>query len=234
VITLLGKSYFNRRRWLARTIRAKYRRSTNPKKHNEDVKARIGVQVDDLHFKSLLADADLKGVKEYAKWNWDGIVFLIQGPLRNARRLEEAMRTSKLLKQLLVFYRPSSRQFSDIKKSKGVYKYVRIGIELCKVLLVNVEGMRFLVESRLLQEIAECLGQLDPSSEQPDDVFSREKMTHTLTSENFALLGSLTKSVEGVKVLERCRVFTVVYGVGGLALRDDVVKALICCMDYNM
>jgi rapamycin-insensitive companion of mTOR len=75
------------------------------------------VQIDDMHFKSLLAEADLKGVKEYSKWNWDGIVFLIQGPLQNTRRLEEAMRTSKLLKQLLVFFRPSSRQFSEIKKS---------------------------------------------------------------------------------------------------------------------
>jgi rapamycin-insensitive companion of mTOR len=43
-----------------------------------------------------------------------------------------------------------------------VYKYVRIGCELLKVLLVNLEGMKFLVESRLLQEIAECLAHLDP------------------------------------------------------------------------
>jgi rapamycin-insensitive companion of mTOR len=71
------------------------------------------VQIDDMHFKNLLAEADLKGVKEYSK----KLKLLIQGPLQNTRRLEEAMRTSKLLKQLLVFFRPSSRQFSEIKKS---------------------------------------------------------------------------------------------------------------------
>ncbi len=115
---LLGISFYLLfRRWLARTIKARYRSSTNPKKHNEDVKARIGVQIDDMHFKNLLMEADIKSVKEFSKWNWDGIIFLIQGPLQNTRRMEEAMRNSKLLKQLLVFYKPSSRQFSDIKKS---------------------------------------------------------------------------------------------------------------------
>lgn len=104
------------RRWLARTIKSKYRSSRNPKKQNDDVKVRIGAQMDDARFKSLLADADIKNVKEYARWNWDGIIYLIQGPLQNSRKLEEALRSTKLLKQLLVFYRPSSHQFSDIKK----------------------------------------------------------------------------------------------------------------------
>jgi rapamycin-insensitive companion of mTOR len=45
-----------------------------------------------------------------------------------------------------------------------MYKYVKIGCELLKALLVNLEGMRFLVDSQLLQEISECMLQLDPVS----------------------------------------------------------------------
>lgn len=44
---------------------------------------------------------------------------------------------------------------------KGVFKYVRIGCELVNALLINLEGMKFLVESKLLQEIAENLAELD-------------------------------------------------------------------------
>jgi rapamycin-insensitive companion of mTOR len=59
-------------------------------------------------------------------------------------------------------------------------------------------------------------------------------MTHTLTSEYFTLIGSLSTCLDGQKVLERCRIFTTFYQIADLKVRDDIVKSLICCMDYNL
>lgn len=104
------------RRWLAKTMKMKYNIKMNQKKQADDVKIRLGVQIDDVHFKTLLADAEIKNLKEYAKWNWDAITILIEGPLQNPRRLDDAIKNGKVLKSLLVFYRPSSHLFSEIKK----------------------------------------------------------------------------------------------------------------------
>lgn len=63
-------------------------------------------------------------MKEYSKWNWDGIMELVNGPLQNPRRLDDVIKNTKFLRRVLQFYRPSSRQFADIKKSKVTQAYV--------------------------------------------------------------------------------------------------------------
>lgn len=50
---------------------------------------------------------------------------LLQGPLLNAKRLDEAIKGTKFIKRLLFFYSPSSRQFSEIVYSK-VNKILRL------------------------------------------------------------------------------------------------------------
>ena len=56
--------------------------------------------------------------RDYTKWNYDTLLDLIEGPLLNAKRLEEAIRVSKFIKRLMTFFHPENRRFSEIKKSK--------------------------------------------------------------------------------------------------------------------
>ena len=58
------------------------------------------------------------GSKDHTKWNWDSILELVQGPLLVPRRLEEVIKTTKIVKRLLYFYRPLNHQFSDMKRTK--------------------------------------------------------------------------------------------------------------------
>ncbi|RUO96003.1 LOW QUALITY PROTEIN: Rapamycin-insensitive companion of mTOR, middle domain-containing protein, partial [Jimgerdemannia flammicorona] len=98
------------------------RLSRDDAKRNQDkveqVKIRMGIQIDDVHFRTLLQDTQVLITKDYTKWNWENILELLQGPLLNPRRLEEAMRGSKFIKRLLAFYRPFGHRFSDIKATK--------------------------------------------------------------------------------------------------------------------
>ncbi|KAI9096093.1 Rapamycin-insensitive companion of mTOR, N-term-domain-containing protein [Phlyctochytrium arcticum] len=217
------------------------RRSQNAIRHGrsrqvENVKIKMGMQIDDVHFRNMLTELEkVLGSKEYAKWSWDVIMEFIQGPMLNAKRLDEALKTTKVVKRLVSFYRPTNHQFSDIKKSKGSAKYIRIGCELIKTLLATPEGVRYLAENRLLPEIRECLGQLDPmhGASQTEPIFSKERMEKTLTGEYFTLLGVFTQSYEGVRLLERFRVFSLYYRLTELRSRDDLVKAVILSMDYS-
>ena len=128
---------------------------------NETAKPKLSTDMDDLQFRSLLLETQVLATVNYLKWKWDLISDIIEGPLLNPKRLEEAIKASKFLKRLIGFYRPFKYRFSDAKNTKPNQRYVRTGCALIKTLLTNNEGIAYLSESKLLRQLAECLAQLD-------------------------------------------------------------------------
>lgn len=130
-------------------------------------KVSTAVVFDDATFRQLLMDSCVLNSSNYAKWNWEVIMKIIDGPLQSGKRLEEAVRASKFMKRLISFYRPFKYRFSEIKNSRNTQKYVKAGCALMHSLLQSQEGVRFLADSKLLRQIAECLAQCDPVSTKP-------------------------------------------------------------------
>ncbi len=59
--------------------------------------------------------------RDFTKWNYDTLLDLVEGPLLNPKRLEEAIKGSRFVKRLMSFFHPFSQlshRFSDIKKQK--------------------------------------------------------------------------------------------------------------------
>ncbi|KAJ3020885.1 hypothetical protein HKX48_009567 [Thoreauomyces humboldtii] len=222
------------RRWAS--YRSKQQLRLGRSRQVESVKIRMGIQIDDVHFRIMLGDLEkVLGSKDYTKWNWDTIMEFIQGPLLNPKRFDEALKSSKVVRRITSFFRPMNYQFSNIKRNKGSAKYIRTGCELMKTLLATSDGIRFLSENKLFAEIADCLGQLDPvqTGAQAEIMFSKERMATTLTGEYFKLLGICTRSPEGIRLLDKFRMFSLFYRLTELRSRDDLVKAMILSMDYT-
>lgn len=127
----------------------------------EQAKLKIYMSIDDRHFSNLIVDSGVLNAKSYTKWNWDTLNEMIQGPLLNPKRLEEAIKGTKFMKRLMSFYRPFKYKFSDVKNTKPNQRYVRTGCALFSTLLQTPEGVRYLSENKILRQIAECLAQLD-------------------------------------------------------------------------
>ena len=127
---------------------------------SDSIKQKLSIDMDDVQFRSLLLETQVLATANYLKWRWDLINDLIEAPLQNPRRLEEAIR-AKFLKRLTGFYRPFKYRFSDAKNTKPNQRYVRTGCALIKTLLKNPEGITYLTESKLLRQLADCLAQLD-------------------------------------------------------------------------
>lgn len=134
---------------------------TTSSKTSDFAKPKLSIDMDDLQFRSLVLETQVLGTVNYLKWRWDLINDLIEGPLLNPKRLEEAIKASKFLKRLIGFYRPWKYRFSDAKNTKPNQRYVRTGCALIKTLLQNPEGIAYLSESKTLRQLAECLAQLD-------------------------------------------------------------------------
>lgn len=127
-------------------------------------KANSSIVFDDATFRQLLIDSNVLNSSNYNKWNWEVIMKVIDGPLQTGKRLEEAIKASKFMKRIMSFYRPFKYRFAEVKNTRNTQKYVRVGCALVRSLLQSAEGVRFLADSKLLRQIAECLAQCDPVS----------------------------------------------------------------------
>ncbi|KAK4650866.1 hypothetical protein QC762_711340 [Podospora pseudocomata] len=194
------------------------------------------VNCDDATFRVLLLDSVVLNSSNYNKWNWDVILKLIEGPLVNGKRLEEAVKASKFLKRIMSFYRPFKYRFSALKSSRSTQKYVRAGCALMHTLLQSPEGVRYLTDNKLLRQIAECLAQCDPTSglTAQDPMFSRDGLTDTLSGGYFPMLGVLSGDPKGIQMLDRWRIFNMLYRIVDLKQRPDIIKLMISNFDYSI
>lgn len=218
----------------------KQEREASVKRNQEkvhEVKVRMGINIDDIHFRQLIMDTQILNTKDYTKWNWDNILELLQGPLLNQKRLDEAMRGNKFIKRLLAFYRPFAHRFSDINASKANFsRYVSTGCVLLTTLLNNPDGVRYLSDNKVLIQLAEALRELDPLNGDPETelIFSSERMESTLSCGYFTLLGTLSKYKDGVRIMEKFKIFNLFYQISELKARDDLKIAIITNMDYSL
>ncbi|QDS75740.1 hypothetical protein FKW77_008368 [Venturia effusa] len=203
---------------------------------SEQTKAQQAMQIDEAQFRTMMVDSGILNTVTYTKWRWDIIQNIIDGPLKNTKRLDEAMRSTKFIHRLTGFYRPFKFRFADVKNTKPNQRYVRIGCSLMHSLLQNPEGVRELLDNKLIRQLAECLSHFDRmsglTSEQP--LFTVERMNETLTAGYFALLGALTKDPRGLQILERWKIFNMFYHIVELKGRDDLIKTLLGGMDYTL
>lgn len=127
----------------------------------ESARPKLDYDIDEGHFRAIIMETQVLGTVNYLKWRWDLIQDIIEGPLKNPKRLSEAINATKFLKRVVTFYRPFKYRFSDIRNTKPNQRYVRIGASLMKALLQSQDGVNYLAESKLLRQLGECLAQLD-------------------------------------------------------------------------
>ncbi|KAH7473289.1 Translation machinery-associated protein 20 [Fusarium oxysporum f. sp. albedinis] len=203
---------------------------------DEAPKSHQSLVFDDATFRQLLIDSNVLNSSNYAKWNWETILKIIDGPLQSGKRLEEAIKASKFMKRIISFYRPFKYRFANVKNTRATQKYVRAGCALMHSLLQSPEGIKFLADSKLLRQIAECLAQCDPTSgltaQYP--MFSRDRVTDTLCAGYFSMLGVLSGDPKGLQLLERWRMFNMMYHIVDLKQRPDLIKLLLSSFDYSV
>ncbi|PHH88312.1 hypothetical protein CDD83_7704 [Cordyceps sp. RAO-2017] len=202
----------------------------------EHPKANAAMVFDDATFRQLLIDTGVLNSSNYLKWNWEVIIKVIDGPLQIGKRLEEAIRASKFMKRIMSFYRPFKYKFAEIKNTRNTQKYVRAGCALVHSLLQSTEGVRVLADSKLLRQIAECLAQCDPTSGLTAQfpMFAKDRLTDTLCGGYFPMLGVLSSYSQGLLLLERWRMFNMMYHIVDLKQRPDLIKLLLSNFDYSL
>ncbi|RKF73051.1 Target of rapamycin complex 2 subunit ste20 [Golovinomyces cichoracearum] len=219
---------------------------------DDQPKASTNLILDETTFRQLLIESQVLSSTNPSKWKWDVILKIIEGPLLNGKRLDEAIKASKFIKRLMNFYRPFKYKFSDMKNSRSSHKYIKVGCSLMNTLLQTPEGVKYLSENKLLPQVAECLAQCDPVS-QPSltkfwqahhgqtsgltaqaPMFSKERLQETLCSGYFAILGAMTRDPKGLQMLDRWRMMNMMYHIIDLKQRPDLIKLVLSNFDYSL
>ncbi|CAL1712811.1 unnamed protein product [Somion occarium] len=205
-------------------------------RHVEQAKLKLGMQMDDKAFQASLLESQVMVTKDHSKWNFDALQELLEGPLLNPKRMEEAIKVSRYVRRLISFYHPFSHRFCDLPRSKLNDRWVRLGCQLLSALMASPDGIRFLGEDELLNQIVKSFAQLDPFNGAPisDPIFSKKRMQDTLTYGYFEMLGTLSKRKEGLELLEKFKLFTAFYHLSELRSREDLIKGIIENLDYSI
>lgn len=199
-------------------------------------RSKYSSSMDAEQFRQAMLDTQIPNHSQYIKWKWDLIHSLVEGPLTNPKRLDEAIKSNKFMKRLVGFYRPFKYRFSGIRNTKPNQRYVRTGCALIRTLTQTTLGIQYLAENKLLPQIAECLAQVDRFSGiiSTSPLFNRHQMAETLSGGYFALLGALSQSTNGVLIMERWHMINMFYHIIDLKDRNDLVRALLGNMDYSL
>lgn len=137
-------------------------------------------RVDDITFRNLLLESEVLSTRSEVPWRCDILLDLVEGPLRDPKRLEEATKATKFMSRLLGFFHPYSLRYSDMPRTKVRYRAVfahkheadqrflqsneqwtRLACTLLETLLQTPEGYEYLAEDQMLRQIAESLFQID-------------------------------------------------------------------------
>lgn len=93
-------------------------------KQVQQAKLRIALQLDDRQFIQMINDTGVILNRDHTKWNYDLVVELLEGPLLNAKRLDEAIKATKFVRRLTSFFHPYSGRFAAIKRTRVSYMAV--------------------------------------------------------------------------------------------------------------
>ena len=204
--------------------------------HNDTNKTKYPSTMDEMQFRAAILETQVLSSANYMKWKWDLILGLIEGPLTNPKRLEEAIKSSKFLKRIVGFFRPFKFRFSAIRNTKPNQRYVRAGCALMRTLVHDPEGAKYLVESKVLRQIAECLAQIDRQSgiTSTTPLFSKQSMSDTLSGGYFAMLGVLSQDTAGITMMERWHMLNMFYHIIELKGRPDLTQTFLGNMDFSL
>lgn len=199
-------------------------------------RAKYTATMDAKLFAQAVLDTGVPNHTNYNKWNWNLINNLIDGPLTNPKLLEEAIRGSKFLKRLVGFYQPFKWRFAVIRNTRPNQRYVRSGCALMRTLCQTSLGVQYLIENKLIAQVAGCLAQLDKNNTThvAMPLFDKHNMIDYLTGGYFAMLGALSESTEGMQVMEKQYMMNIFYSILQLPRRDDLLKALLGSMNYSL
>lgn len=197
--------------------------------------------VDDTTFAAHLVRSNVN--REPARWDWDIIYEIVAGPINSIPRMRTAIK-QKFLKNLLSYYFPSKRLFTNLEWHHSQFTKARVGYMAISLMLSMDEGSEilktsysenfFVSKKSFMDELADALddeiGVLERTSAPLNRFFAPDMMRGSMMREFLKWIGLFTYSRNGRKLLKD-------YGLDTrlmkLATAEHLSPVLLPCLAYR-
>ncbi|CAN8003661.1 unnamed protein product [Ixodes hexagonus] len=171
--------------------------------------------------------------KEYTSWDWDLIGSILKWPGESLKSLGDAT-LRNFVKRLLLFFKPSSKQFSLIEaKREGSRQIVIVGCQLFEFLLEADESRANDYIEDFLIDLCNCLHEVEGEVVVLAAVLSPTRVASTVAHGYFLFLGRLSSSSKGTKCLEKLGVYQHLVNLVSMTSQDVYMKLVVSCLDYT-
>ncbi|KAL1438612.1 hypothetical protein MTO96_047969 [Rhipicephalus appendiculatus] len=172
-------------------------------------------------------------VREYNSWDWHLVSSLLKWPSESLRALSENTHKT-FIRRLVLFYKPSSRQFSLMEtKRECANQVITVGCQLFEFLLEADEGRATEFIEDFLIDLCNCLHEAQLPGAAMSALLGPSRMLAMVSHAYFLFVGRLGSSSKGSRLLERLGVYQHIVTLVTLEGHDLYLKLALASMDYT-
>ncbi|GFS75960.1 rapamycin-insensitive companion of mTOR [Trichonephila clavipes] len=171
--------------------------------------------------------------KDYQCWDWDLIDCILKNPSDSFKRLEDTNHRT-FIKKLLQFFKPSSKEFSEMEFDKENGRSICVtGCHLLEFFLEldEIKAQEYLDD--FLNDLNNCFVQLTKDGDRLNSILSPIKVSSTFSQIYFLFIGKLSSTHKGCKFLNRCSTFQSLFHLVSVTNQDIYIKLIVSSLDYT-
>ena len=185
-------------------------------------------------FNDFIRDSNVLS-HDSSSWNWNLITNILSWSTDAFKKMEEIAYKS-FMRKLLTFFKPSSRLYSSIdandERSRSMTSvfchYIEFLLDLNRD---ESKSHEFLDE--IMSDLANCLSLISVENAPQNVILSSTKLLTTLSHNYFLIIGRMTSSNRGSKLLEKLGIYEYLSKLISLCPHDVYVKLIISSLDYT-
>ncbi|KAL6932807.1 hypothetical protein ACO0R3_001891 [Hanseniaspora guilliermondii] len=185
-------------------------------------------KVDDVSFRNLIERTGVLHFKNYSQWDWSLLLVICRGMLKTNRRIDELNRNTKFIRRLIVFFRPYRFRFSGVPivDVKNPDLIVDVGCSFFRALCETESGLKiFKDDLKFFPQIINSFYKLFEGIHD-ENVLVMKSLRNTMSSGYVKLLCSLTLSYNGVSLLNKWNIFSIIYKL--FSFKTEEYEYLLC------
>lgn len=167
------------------------------------IREQVESRMSDEKWQGLLKESKVDLIKytDCEQWNWEKISDIVNGPLRNPKRLHEVLSGMNFVKSVLNVVLPSKGRLEQMRRSPEALHYIDVVCELVLLLVASEEGRKHKKFVQLLREIKELLECERKGSGEYANVLSPSQFSSRMVREYFTILGAMSATATGALLL---------------------------------
>jgi rapamycin-insensitive companion of mTOR len=183
-------------------------------------------------FNDFIRDSNVMS-HDYSSWNWNLVTNILSWSTDSFRKLED-ISYRNFMKKLLLFFRPSHRLYStiDVNHEHGRHMTMVFCHFVDFLLEMSSESKAHEFLEDVMSDIANCLSLIAVENAAQTAILSATKLLTTLSQNYFLVIGRLTSSTRGTKLLERLGIYEYLSSLITLCPHDVYIKLIVSSLDY--